>query len=138
MKLEVYERLVLMSILPQEDDFVTLKLSRKLRESLSFSEKEIADIDFKNHWRCPVCQKVELSPDIIKCQTCGVYMKPAGQVTWDEEKATGVIKEIHMGAKMASLCASVLKKLNDEKKLQEQHMGLYEKFVINAPEEEEA
>ena len=129
MRLEVFERLVLQSILPKEGDYITLKLVRKLREALSFSEKEITDIDFKSHWRCGKCQKVELSADVIKCQDCGIYMAPAGQVTWDEEKAKTVIKDVHFGSAMENLCMSVLKKLSDEEKLTEQNMSLYEKFV---------
>jgi len=129
MKLEVFERLMLLNILPQEGDFTTLKLVRKLREALSFSEKENTEIDFKYHWRCPKCQKVELEAQAIKCQECGIYMKPAGAVNWDEEKAKGVIKDVHMGDTMLALCKTTLKKLSDEQKLTENHMSLYEKFV---------
>jgi len=136
MKLGVYERLILQNILPQEGDFITLKLVRKLRESLAFSEKEIAEIDFKNHWKCPKCNKVELSANVIKCQDCGIYMIPAGQVTWDEEKAINVVKDVHMGKAMLNLCETALQKLSDEKKLTEQHMSLFEKFVASGEEVE--
>jgi len=129
LKLEILERLVLMSILPREGDFITLKLVRKLREALSFSEKEIAEIDFKNHWKCPKCEKVELSAGVVKCPDCDIYMVSAGQVTWDEVKAKKVIKDVHMGDSMLALCKSTLKRLSDESKLTEQHMSLYEKFV---------
>ena len=135
MNLDVFERLVLQGILPQEGSYITLKLVRKLRESLSFSEKEIADIDFRNHWICPKCQKVDLSADVIKCPDCALYMKPAGQVTWDEQKAKGVVKDVHMGAAMATLCVTVLKKLSDEEQLKEHHISLYEKFVKYTAEE---
>ena len=136
MKLAVYERLVLMNLLPAEGDFITLKLVRKLRETLSFSEKEITDIDFKNHWKCPKCNKTELSANVIKCQDCGIYMIPAGQVTWDEEKAINVIKDVHMGKAMFNLCETALQKLSDEKKLTEQHISLFEKFVASGEEAE--
>jgi len=125
-----------MNILPKEGDFITLKLVRKLREALSFNEKEIAEINFKNHWRCPKCEKVELSAESIKCQECGIHMILAGQVTWDEEKAINVVKDVHMGKAMHNLCASTLKKLSDEGKLTEQHMSIYEKFVEDEEKEE--
>jgi len=137
MKLDVFERLMLMSILPREGDFVTLKLVRKLREALSFNEKEVAEIDFKNHYRCPKCEKVELSAQVIKCQDCGIYMTLAGAVTWDEEKAIGVVKDVHMGRAMRELCKATLKRLSDEGKLTEQHMSLYELFVEADEKEEE-
>jgi hypothetical protein len=129
MKLAVYERLTLQNILPREGDFVTLKLVRKLREALAFNEKEIAEINFKNHWKCPKCPNTEISAEVPKCPNCNVYMKLIGQVTWDEDKAKDVIKDVHMGDTMLALCKTTLKKLSDEQKLTEQHMSLYQKFV---------
>ena len=129
MKLDVFERLMLQNLLPQESDYVTLKLVRKFREALSFNEKEIADIEFKNHWRCPKCDTVELAAEMAKCPDCDIYMKTAGQVTWNEIKAEKVIKDVHMGDKILALCETTLKKLSDEGKLTEQHMSLYEKFI---------
>jgi len=137
LKLTVYERIVLQNILPQEGDFITLKLVRKLKEALAFSEKEIAEINFRSHWKCPKCGKVEISAEMPKCPDCGIYMIPAGSVTWDETKAKKVVKDVFMGAKMLALCESTLKKLSDEGKLTEQHMSLYEKFVEGEKEGEE-
>ena len=132
MRLEVFERLVLMNILPQEGDFITLKLVRKLREALAFNEKEIAEINFRNHWNCPKCSKVEISREMPKCPDCDIYMVLGGQVTWDDDKAKKVLKDVFMGNKMLSLCESTLKKLSDEQKLTDQHMSLYSKFVEGA------
>ena len=135
MKLTVYERIVLQNILPQEGDFITLKLVRKLKEALAFNEKEIAEIDFRNHYKCPQCPKVELAKEMPKCPDCDIYMQPSGNVTWDDDKAKKVVKDVFMGAKMQALCESTLKKLSDEKKLTDQHMSLYQKFVEGAEEE---
>ena len=135
MKLTVMERLVLQNILPQAGDFITLKLVRKLKEALAFSEKEIALIDFKNQWVCPKCKKTELASEMPKCADCDVYMTLGGQVHWDDEKAKKVVKDVFMGAKMMALCETTLKKLSDEQKLTEQHMSLYAKFVEGADEE---
>ena len=132
MKLTVLERIMLQEILPKEGDFITIKLVRKLREALAFSEKEIAEVEFRTHWKCPKCQKVELSTEVIKCEDCDMYMRPAGEVTWDDDKAKKVVKDVFMGNKMLSLCESTLKKLSDEGKLTEQHMSLYSKMVEGA------
>jgi len=137
MKLQVFERLVLGNILPKEGDFITLKLVRKLRESLAFSEREIAEINFRSHWRCPKCKKEEVAAEMPKCADCDIYMQQAGQVTWDDDKAKKVIKDVFMGAKMQTLCETTLKKLSDESKLTEQHMSLYQKFVEGADELDE-
>ena len=129
MKLTVLERIMLQETMPKEGDFITLKLVRKLRESLAFSEKEIVEIAFRTHWKCPKCQRVEISSEMPKCPDCDIYMIPAGQVTWDDDKAKKVVKDIFMGNKMLALCESTLKKLSDESKLTDQHFSLYEKFV---------
>lgn len=138
MKLTVMERIQLQNLLPAEGDYITLKLIRKLREALSFSEKEINDIEFKNHWRCKACNITELSQQVPKCPSCGTYMDAAGMVHWNEEKAIKVIKDVHMGNTMLETCRAALKKLSDEKSLSEPMMGLYEKFCVEAVDEEEA
>lgn len=129
MRLEVLERLALLSVLPKEGDFLTLKLVRKLRESLAFSEVEIESIKFNLRWKCPRCQKELASPEAMECPDCDIYMTNIGQMTWDIEKAKSVVKDIHLGNKMLALCTLTLRKLSDEQKLTEQHMSLYEKFV---------
>jgi len=135
MKLEVYERLILMNILPREGDFITLKLVRKLREALAFNEKEIAEVNFRSHWKCPKCDKTEILSEMPKCPDCDIFMQSSGQVTWDDDKAKKVVKDVFMGAKMLALCESTLKKLSDEQKLTDQHMSLYSKFVEGADED---
>ena len=46
MNLNVLERLLLLNHLPKEGDITTIKLVRKLRESLSFSEDEHKKLKF--------------------------------------------------------------------------------------------
>ena len=135
MNLNVLERLALLEVLPREGDFVTLKLVRKLRESLSFSEAEIAQIDFNQNWKCPKCQKEVSSPDAPKCE-CDSYMAATGSMTWDAGKGEKVLKEIHMGEKMLTMCVTTLKKLDSEKKLTESFFSLYEKFIKAEGEED--
>jgi hypothetical protein len=134
MKLDVFERILLQNILPREGDYITLKLVRKLREALSFSEKENDTLHFKYHWRCPKCSKVELLPEVGKCPDCDIYMVSDGKVTWDEKDE--VVKDVHMGDKMLALCTTTLKKLSDDGRMEEQHMSLYEKFVKGDEEDD--
>ncbi len=136
MKLTVIERLKLQNLLPEAGNFVTLKLIRKLRETLSFSEQEIAAIEFKNEWKCEECKTMKLNLQNPKCEKCGKYMTPAGRVNWDEVKALKVIKDVHIGKSMQALCQALVKKLSDEEALTEQTMSLYEKFVVEDEESE--
>jgi hypothetical protein len=100
MELSVFERLILLNILPKEGDFTTLKIVRKLREDLSFSESEHTALQFK---------------------------QDGGNVQWKQEGDVPV--EISIGEKATDLIVEVLKKLDKEKKLQESHFTLYERFV---------
>ena len=100
MKLGVFDRLILLNILPKEGDFMTLKIIRKMRESLSFSEEEHKALQF---------------------------VQNEGNIQWKQEADKP--RDINFGEKATDLVVEALKKLNDDKKLTEQHLSLYEKFV---------
>ncbi len=104
MKLGTYERLILLNILPHEGEFTTLKIVRKLRESLSFSEAEHKALQFK--------QKGE-------------------QVEWLVEG--DIEKDITIGEKANDIIIETLKKLDKDKKLKDEHFSLFEKFVEVKP-----
>ena len=106
-ELTVLERLVLLNILPKEGDFTTIKLMRKLRESLSFDEEELKKIEF---------------------------VQDGDQTRWNVENAREIVKQIQIGEKMTDIIHDALKKLNDEKKLTNGHVTLYEKFVVDRKE----
>jgi hypothetical protein len=101
MLLDTKERLMLLAILPKEGDFTTLKIVRQMRDNLSFTEEEYKALKFVN--------------------------LPNGQVQW--QLSGDISREIPIGEKATDLIVSALKKLNEAKKLTEDHFGLYEKFV---------
>jgi len=98
--LSVKERLILLSILPQEGNFITLKVVRKLREALSFSEEEIKKYKF---------------------------VQSGSQVTWDNTIEQG--KEIEIGEKATDIITETLKKLDEQKKLKDEYFSVCEKFI---------
>lgn len=102
MLLGVEERLVLLSVLPTEGNFTTIKLMRDLREKLSFSDEEHKEYNFRF--------KNDGKEQIVE---------------WDK----GVEKEIPIGEKQTDMVKDALKKLNDANKLQERHFSIYEKFM---------
>jgi hypothetical protein len=102
MQLTVFERLILMSILPGEGNFVTLKIAHQLKQNLSFDEDEI--------------KRYKFIQDMEK-----------GSVVWDQ--SVDQMRDISIGEKAADLITDALKKLDKDSKLKEQHFGLYEKFV---------
>ena len=100
MKLDVRERLILLSVLPQEGNFITLKVVRKLREGLSFNEEEIKQYKF---------------------------VQEDQRVTWDDKAEQS--KEIELGEKAMDIISEALKKLNEDKKLKDEHFTIYQKFI---------
>ena len=103
-KLNLYERVVVMSLLPPEGNFVTLKIVRDLQAELAPSEEE--------------------------AKIAGLEDLPTGGV-----KAKNwflvVEKEIVFGDIALGLVVDALKKLDEEKKLTNDHFTVYEKFIIN-------
>lgn len=100
MELGVYERIVLLGILPKEGDFTTLKIVRGMREDLSFSEEEHKALEF---------------------------VQDGSNIQW--KKDADVPRNINFGEKATDLIVETLKKLDEQKKLKEEYYSLYEKFV---------
>ena len=100
MQLNVQERLILLRELPQAGDITTIKIVHKLRQDLSFSEEEHE------------LYKIEYKD---------------GMIHWDDTNKE--IKDIDIKSKAYSIIQDTLKKLDDEKKITEEHLPLYEKFM---------
>jgi len=100
MDLTVFDRLILLNVLPKEGDITTLRIVRALRDSLSFSEEEHTALQFKHD---------------------------GNNIAWKEE--ADVAKDVVIGEKATDVIVSALRSLNKSKKLTEQHLGLYEKFI---------
>ena len=100
MNLNVFERLMALSILPKEGSFVTLKVLRGLTSNLGLSEKELKDFE--------ITQEDQ-------------------QVKWNEKGNEET--EIEVGEKATDIVIEALKQLDKDKKLTEQYFSLYEKFV---------
>ena len=72
MELSTWERLRLLSLLPQKGTFVTMKVVHKLQQSLSFTEKEIADLQFREDG-----DRMMWNPDVDKPNHHLVTPKPS-------------------------------------------------------------
>jgi len=99
MKLTVHERLIVPTLLPDKEDFLTLRILRKLKEDLSFTEEE--------HKKFKI--KVE-----------------GQQIFWDPKSPA---KDIEFGDIATKLITEKLKSMNEKKELTNDHISLYEKFV---------
>jgi len=101
MTLTVLDRILLLNLLPAEGDITAVRIARKLREDLSFSEQEHTDLQLK---------------------------QVDSQVTWDTDAAARADKDIAIGPKALTLITDALTQLSERKKLTAQHLSLYDKF----------
>ena len=100
MKLNVFERLMLLPILPKEGNFVTLKILRNLNSNLGLNEAEYKEFEIKQE---------------------------NDKVTWNQKGNEE--REIEIGEKATDIIVEALKELDKNKKLTERYFSLYEKFV---------
>jgi len=100
MELFVWERFKLLQILPERGDYVTIKIVRKLREDLSFSEEEIEELQFK---------------------------QDGERMMWNPEAPQ--TKEFQFGPKATNIIAEALKGASKREMLDGALLVLFEKFV---------
>ena len=107
----VLERFLLLNgVLPQQGDITTIRLVRRLREALSFSEEEHKTLNIRPSG-------------------------PAGEGrNWDDPDR--IMKSVAFGPKMRELVVEGLKAISNAGQLTDQHLDLVDRFM--AEEEEGA
>jgi hypothetical protein len=108
MKLIVKDRLVLQASLQKEGDFLMMNVIKEIKEKVKFSEKEQEKI--------------------------GMKVTPGGNIGWDDKKETPF--SIEFTSIEFDVITDCLKELDKTKKLTEEHIDLYRKFVHSDKEEE--
>ncbi|MHA2068124.1 MAG: hypothetical protein ACXABY_27500 [Candidatus Thorarchaeota archaeon] len=99
MELSVLDRVLLFNVLPAEGNVTSLRIIRKLREDISFSDKENEEFGIKTE---------------------------EGKITWN---SNGTIKDIEIGEKATDIIVEALKDLDKRDKLTVSHLELYDKFI---------
>ena len=102
-KLTLRERYIVMSLFPREGGFATIKAITEIKKELLPSDKEV--------------------------EIAGLVDLPTGGVR-AENWLLVVEKEFTFGKITKALVEEALKKLDETKKLTEEHFTLYEKFII--------
>lgn len=114
MKFTIEESILLFGFLPTVGDYETLKETMGVRdEQMIFNERETREYDIEKR----------VSDD------------GRVQVTFNKEASEGYFKEIKFPPRLKAHITSELERLNDEKKLNEQILTLYEKFVLGIEED---
>jgi hypothetical protein len=107
MKISVKDRLVLLGVLPEAGDFVTLKVVMELRMDLGLSAEEI---------------------ELIELVQEGTLTR------WNVEKDPN--KEFKLSKAAKGIIEVALIQLDATKKLTADHLALYEQFVVGEEEKE--
>ena len=102
-KLNVFERIVILSLLPTETNYTNWKIINDIKNELSLTEQEV------------VACEIQVLED-----GSGMTGK------WDAVPE----KEITFGEVTEKIVVDALKKLDAEGKLLVEHISLYEKFVV--------
>jgi len=106
MKLNIAERITLLSILPVEGSIVALRILNELRNALGFTEQEIKKFGIKN----------TVSPE------------GGALITWNPAM-TNVSKDVEIGEVARGIIVSRLKELDGMQRLHVSMVPIYEKFV---------
>jgi len=109
MKLQVHERLALLALLPKEGDYAALKTIRRAREMLSFTADEMKFYEITS--------------------TVDAAGKP--QAHWSAKKDAEAILDAPVDEYTTNVIRDKLAALNKQKKLTEEYMSIYEKFVVD-------
>ncbi len=104
MKLTVLERVTLMQILPGEDNLVTMRIVRELKNECSLGEDEMKKLK--------VVQKGD-------------------QFQWDDKIDNKNPKDVPIGLKATEIIVEALKKLIESKKIEDRHIDLCERFEVS-------
>jgi hypothetical protein len=100
-KFTVLERLLLLNgILPAQGDVASIRILRRFREELSFSEQEQRDLRLRQE---------------------------DNQTRWDNQNEP--VKSIQFGPRIRELIVQGLKESSAKKQLTEQHLDLYDRFI---------
>ncbi|KKM00613.1 hypothetical protein LCGC14_1802640, partial [marine sediment metagenome] len=99
--------LTLLNLIPRENNFSTLRIIRKFTKDVGISDEEYKKFEIKS--------------------------EEEGKISWNPEKANKE-KEFEIGEVANQLIISALEKLDSDKKLEQVHYTLYEKFVENSKE----
>ena len=108
--MKIKDRLMVMSILPQQGNFVTIQLVAELKKKVSLAPKELEFVGLKT------------DPN-------------TGNLTWDDAKDKD--KEFAFHESEKSLIQKALVELEGQNKLTPDHIDIYKQFVLKDKQDNE-
>ena len=133
MLLSVLERVLLSQALPAQGSFTNLKLLREARETLSFTEEENKELNFRQEgeslqWTgLKIINKATGNPVEGSVEFVEKMVKKNPELF--EQRLSVEDKDFEFGEVVTDLIVKALKDLDDQEKLTNDHLPLYEKFI---------
>lgn len=122
--LNIAERTKILGLLPAEGNFATLRVVSGIKNVVGLSADELVEYEVKEHLQCQDCGAIlETAGDCPKCSGRNLAL----MMTWNNAGKEPVSIAFHV--KAIELIAKALEKVNDEEKLTEDMMSVYEKFI---------
>ena len=131
MELTIFERLIMLNVLPATGDILTIRTIRELRGKLEFTDMEHKALQFRRVYKCSECDEtievLATEVSVPKCENCDKQMASTAGVQWLKDAEQ--VKDIEISDTGKTILKSTFIQLSDEKLLTEQHLSLYDKFV---------
>ena len=133
MLLSVLERVLLSQALPAQGSFTNLKLLREARETLSFTEEENKELNFRQEGESLQWTGLKIINKATGNPVEGSVEFVEKMVTKNpelfEQRLSVEDKDFEFGEVVTDLIVKALKDLDDQEKLTNDHLPLYEKFI---------
>jgi len=133
MLLSVLERVLLSQALPAQGSFTNLKLLREARETLSFTEEENKELNFRQEGESLQWTGLKIINKATGKPVEGSVEFVEKMVTKNpelfEQRLSVEDKDFEFGEVVTDLIVKALKDLDDQEKLTNDHLPLYEKFI---------
>lgn len=140
MRFSVLERLILLNLLPKEGTYANLKQLRVVRERLAFTDAENKSLAFRTVGTDTATRTVWNNEALVVKATgrapelTGEDLTKAMAANPEDYEMRPVCpdKEIFTGEVIDAMVTKALMGLEEQAALQEEHISLYEKFVLTA------
>ena len=140
MLLNTKGRMLLLNLLPAENNFRTWKTVSKLKEALYFSEDEVKALDFKTEpmpdgkgttttWNEEADKEIEVEIGELATEVMVSTLERIPAAEWTPDVWWLAVGMADSGVAVKPAIVKALKELDETSKLTQGHLALYERFV---------
>jgi hypothetical protein len=125
---------MLLVILPEKGNEITIPIIKKLKADLIFTSEELTEIGFQQKWTCPNCngshwlEEIKANTDLangndVYCN-CGKVLTPTSDIRWIGQTS----KDVIIDPQAKEILLSTFKGMSNRDELTEPYYDLYMRF----------